>query len=153
MKKQFVIASQANISLLLDRFNKYIQRNESRMFEVKQVWGIPRKRETWEGNPVNHRLENTPMISKHPFFGTDKCLMAVRPSSIEDIVNIHYDGVRDSSFYKNYTRDFQIEVDSPYSFIVNEGDKLFFTQEGIIVIPKNNNYPIAKKLSWKLMAN
>lgn len=142
-----IIATKENIGLLIDRFNKFLKRNVGKQFQVKQVWGKPAKRETWEGNPRNKRFLVTPRIKKHPSFGKSTKLLSLQLQSVEDVIQIHFTGDR-KAYRKHYPKGIDLSKTSVHAWDLFEGDSVTFKHEGILVIPKENDSITKEKLSW-----
>jgi hypothetical protein len=146
MGKQLVVASRENIGLLIDRFRKFIKRNEEKGFNVKGAWIESLQKEIWkEGGPIKDvKFKQTPKVGKHYNFGINECLFSIQAQSIEDVVTIHYGGDREY-FDKSHSSDFNLANCPINSFIIKEGDKVFFKNNGIMVIPKRKDSVVRKK--------
>ena len=149
--KNLFLADQNNADLLIDRFREFIQKNEEKTLKVKEMWGVPTKREAWKNSLITHKLVRTPKIEKHQDFGQGEYLFSIQPQSETDVINIHFCGDL-SSFYKAYPKGLDFANNTVHSFIIKEGDEIFFKNEGIVVVPKRKYEMNNKKLSWFLTA-
>lgn len=145
--KKFLKADQKNIGLLIDRFRKFIKNNKEKTFEVKKTWGKPVKRETWENSPANNKLTQAPKIGKHQDFGMGKCLFSIQLQNVADVINIYFPGEQ-SLFNKCFPGGVDLLNNPIHSYIINEGDKIFFKNNGIMVIPKREDHIVNKKCSF-----
>ena len=145
--KKSILANQANVGLILDRFNKFIQRSNN--IAVKSPWGVPTKDENWDGKPSNHNFNDRPKAGKHWGFGENGCLIGIQPQSVYDFKQIHFSGT-EQYFPEHYPNGIDLEKNPVNSYIVSEGDRIFFKSEGIIVIPKNTSILMGEKHPWML---
>ncbi len=133
-----VVANQQNIGMLINRFRKFVERNSEKVFAVNSVWGKPAKNETWYRDPLNKKLNTPPKVVKHFAFGESECLLSVCPQTLADFVEIHFDSYW-PHFEEHYPDGINLLANPSHSFILDEGDEVFFKNEGIVVIPKRKH--------------
>ena len=148
--KKSIIATQANMGLIMDRFSKFIQRTES--VAIKRKLGKPTKNERWDSNRSNKNFRVRPKIGKHWGFGKTSGLLGIQPQSVHDFMEIHFKGT-EQYFPEHYPNGIDLEKYPVNSYVVNEGDRIFFKNEGIIVIPKKTDSVLSEKFCWMLTNN